>query len=385
MLQLFFFISYFHKNIRVKSEVYFKSFNILEFGFYKNAKFSIQITNSTTLMVFGLATQKEIKKMNEKRYDIQYCQGKDKMATIQFFVNNSNPFTGNIPKQGILIPFIFSCNNRYTLDLELNYTNFNFHGDYRIQHAVIYTSVFSAVAIIAENWFIIYYKCQDDSQRTNHSLLDIYIISSSIILAMSAIYMYFSCHNEYFDIGLTLGQRIIEILIPIRMLLLILSFLIYYYSSKYIFNISKNIRKNIVFTIAFISVPGPFLIIISNFFKRHFSDWIFYCFPASIYVIMCTLYLIVPSKMTISKLSAMICMIGFSFFFLLDRCFIIENLENKSINFLLVVLNLVSLIVIVVTDALFLIGFIRFHDLNPDNNYNDFAINIPQASYTNLN
>ena len=124
MLQIFIFLLFYKRKIKVASDIlpiYYNSFQFLEFGFKKNAEFRIQINNSLVKMVFGLATKQELSSISKHKYNKQYCDGSYRLSQIQYIISKNTEIHSNITSKGVLRPYSFACSgeNSFTIGLDI--------------------------------------------------------------------------------------------------------------------------------------------------------------------------------------------------------------------------------------------------------------------------
>ena len=82
-------------------------------------------------MVFGSATDDEIKRIEEYQYKLKYCSNSYKLSAIRFYASQGKTFEGEITSAQILTPYTFTCKEKYTISAELEYFNGSNNQDYK--------------------------------------------------------------------------------------------------------------------------------------------------------------------------------------------------------------------------------------------------------------
>lgn len=183
-------------------ESYFQKFNFLEYGFKKNATYTINFLDINTTMVFGLATKKEIAEI-EKIKDIpEFCTGEFPLSRIQYLISNCSNITGKIPTKGILIPYSFTCNKNYSFVSEFDYQNGKNHLDYRCQNSIIYTLTTLILFVVFTICYIIYirYHFKGSNRQKLHTVCCVVIfVLYTIQVMLSFLFFITQQKTEYFN------------------------------------------------------------------------------------------------------------------------------------------------------------------------------------------
>lgn len=369
MLQVFLSLSFFTTNFSVDSNEYFKYFPDFKYGFRKNAEIKFIINSTSTGMVFGLATDKELNKIKTKSTTIEYCEGKTPLSAIQFFVDNETTYSGKIPQKEYLTPYSFGCSTKYDFSIYLEYKNCKKHSDYRIQEATIYTFIFSVFYFILEIFFIIKYRHQK-----YHWYLDVFYINNILYFLFNALY-FLVIRNKEFSDKTYIFSKLFNIIAYNDLLGLTYSLSIF---QNFTFNI--NIMNRVAINtfallaeIALLFFCYYYRIYISYYFVRH-------CF----YLFICIIQFGILSNISFFKIGIMIFFIGNYFVFAFEDIFLYYTKNYSYIVFLLIHLNIFSFVVNVIASVFLLIGFIYFDDINIVN-VTPLRTSIPHLDYAELN
>ena len=73
-------------------------------------------------MVFGLATDKELKKTEQIRFyaNSPYCEGQS-ISQINYLISNETLIEGTIQSKKVLTPYIISCQSINSFNIEILY------------------------------------------------------------------------------------------------------------------------------------------------------------------------------------------------------------------------------------------------------------------------
>ena len=94
---------------------YFQKFSTLKYSFNKNAYVQIHFLHNQDQMVFGFATDEEIKRIEELQFDSKYCSDSYQLSEIQILADKDKTIGGEIPYAKILTPYAFTCKEKYTI------------------------------------------------------------------------------------------------------------------------------------------------------------------------------------------------------------------------------------------------------------------------------
>lgn len=376
MILIFVLLERLSLKINVHSRNYFYPFQGLTYGFEKNAVIYYGFFSFETQMVFGLATNKELKEIESKGDSIEYCEGKHNLSKIQFFVVNRSAFTRNITKRMILTPYVFACNTSYNFQLELEYFNGKGHSDYRSQDAIIYTLFFASLIFIFEVLFIIYIiKVKEERKRGYHLLLHMYFCSIFIVLLFSSINFILMKKYEYltdkFDpIYPEALTRVFTMTTFVS--LICFHFFMTNYSAKNVFGCLFFYLTEVIsfsFSIALIM-----------------RDTNYYFLPHCLYLSTCIAEFIIPIKMSLTRIGLLIFFIGYYLIFVIK-----DNYSDDYMNYShklssTIRLNAIFVAIAVSSAVLFMIGYIFLQDWNLyDDNSNNTNSIIHHINYTDAN
>lgn len=156
MINILLFLSYTIIEKTDWGDSYFQKFSSLKYSFKKNSYFKFHFLYNQDGMVFGLATDDEIKKIEEYQYKSNYCYNSYKLSAIQFYASQGKTFEGEIPSAQILTPYAFTCKEKYTISAELEFFNGANNLDSRLQIFRIVALVYFIIVIIITIAFLIY-------------------------------------------------------------------------------------------------------------------------------------------------------------------------------------------------------------------------------------
>ena len=88
MIQTLFILSLYRTTCMSTSNKYYTFYPEIAYGFKKDAKVSLNISNLTTQIVFGLATSKEKESIKSLESCLQFCDEQKKLSQIQFLIKN---------------------------------------------------------------------------------------------------------------------------------------------------------------------------------------------------------------------------------------------------------------------------------------------------------
>lgn len=145
MINLILELFIYQKTIISTSPTYFNAISNMTYGFKRNSKVFVNISELSTPIIFGLGTKQEIKELKRKNTCYQYCQGTEKISEIQYFIKENTSINFTIPTKSVLTPFSISCDEIYIYSLSINIHNGNNHLDYRYQDIIIIEIVFSVL------------------------------------------------------------------------------------------------------------------------------------------------------------------------------------------------------------------------------------------------
>ena len=166
IFQFLFILSYYTFIYSKDSASYFQKFKFLEYGFKKNAQFSINFQNVFTQMVFGLATKKEINEINKLKDLREYCTGKYQLSALQYNITLSQRINGEVKTKSILTPYAFTCDKNYSIYAKFEINNGNSNSDYRCEYMLIATIIFSVLVCCVTVFSLIYFICKCRSNTT---------------------------------------------------------------------------------------------------------------------------------------------------------------------------------------------------------------------------
>ena len=139
------------------------SFFFYTYGFKRNANVFLNISNTTSPMVFGFATKEEKKRLKSLSSSNEYCTGNEQLTDIQFFIEHNSSFNFQIPRQMILTPYSIPCTEMYKFHISLNINNGKNHLDYRYQNLQIASIVFFSLYINFEFCYnVTHYNIKND-------------------------------------------------------------------------------------------------------------------------------------------------------------------------------------------------------------------------------
>lgn len=206
MIKIFLFLSYYDFNTSEDSHSYFHDFKFLKYGFKKNANYIINFSSTPKCMVFGLATNKEIKKIKKFKDDQQYCSGLFEMSKIQYFVCNGSVVLGEISSSTILTPYAFTCETSYSLTSRFEYYNGPNHLDYRLQIFRYFTFIHLLLTMLLTIIFFIYfiykschYECNIDLILTFFVIFFYSFVLMNIQIFILNCYLETRKNDEYFN------------------------------------------------------------------------------------------------------------------------------------------------------------------------------------------
>lgn len=135
---------------------YFQKFSTLKYSFNKNAYVQIHFLHNQDQMVFGFATDEEIKRIEELQFDSKYCSDSYQLSEIQILADKDKTIGGEIPYAKILTPYAFTCKEKYTISAELEYFNGPNNLDSRLQIFRIVALVYFILVLLIMVGFLIY-------------------------------------------------------------------------------------------------------------------------------------------------------------------------------------------------------------------------------------
>lgn len=385
MLWLFFFLSYYRSRFNISSNSCFTSFPLLNFGFKKNAYYSIKISNLTSQMIFGLATKKEIKKIKSMKDDIQVHKA---LSNVQYIVSNETEINGKIVSKGVLTPFSYSCNRNYKFEINLSYKNIHNHLDSRCQSMMICTMFFSVLFIVIEVCFVLYWHFYEKCKRKFHFYIDSFIIIIAIINIASFLLFNFSKNNEYFvslfaeDTINNSAQTSIKILISFLYLisLLIISMIIFHFYRVETF--SDFSLYNFLSMLLFLALSFICLILIVTVHVIDKNNLLF-IFPLGFYILYCLIQFNFLTSFSLTKIAALFYIFGNAFTFALRSTFLNQSSSVINTNVALIIMTSISIVIQMITVAMLLFGYIHYHDQTIAETSNGLVFQT-QKSYTNI-
>lgn len=391
MLTFFFILSYYQEKIDIKADSYFTNFPLLNFGFNKNAHYSINISNLDSQMVFGLATKNEIKKIKSLQNDQQNCQGSTTLSKIQYLISKDTEINGKISSKSVLTPYSFSCNKSYTFTLNIDYINSKNHLDFRCQNMMTCMLVFSILFFVVEVFFIIYCIFYEKSKNLFHIYIDLFIIIVGSINVISYLLFNFSKNYEYFIVLfsgnyygqiVTYAQKLLKVITSVLFLvsLLIVSMINFHFYRLHSFK--KFNLFDILNMLLFLLVS---LVCLTFIVVIHVMDtgFVLFIFPASFYVLYVSFQFNISSPISMTKIASFFYIFGNFFTFALRSTFINQTSDLINTNTALIIMNVVSFVVQLFAVALFLIGYVYYHDHAIAEVDNRFVLQSYKA-YTNI-
>lgn len=200
MLHVFLLLSIYRVNVLVNGP--YATHTNLQFGFKKNGKYSIVLSNPSAPLVFGLATKEEVSSNSIFNFEMSprpdICHGKYQLAKIQQFAefNETTVLSGEIPKKGVYTPFYYGCTEDYKFSLEVDFLNGNSHLDYRIYPSTICTPIFIGLfGLLFVLWLINWFT---------HFTLEIkihYFLTSCFVLAVVMRGLYYGYLEDMKRVG----------------------------------------------------------------------------------------------------------------------------------------------------------------------------------------
>lgn len=354
---IFFFLSYLY----VTESFYFdEKINYLddvEYGFKKNAKVLLNITNTTTQMVFGFATKKEIKKLKSMDLDTQYCYGKEQLTNIQFLINKSiNSYYFTIPSKSVLTPYSIPCKGMYQFYLYLEIKNGSNSLDYRYQTLMIVCLVFSILFLISGLALLIYLflSCE---KGFNFIFCHIMLFFFIIMTGIDSLFIYFdfnkSKNNEFIK-----TDKHDFITSSLSYLFAILHLFLIHFGNTY--------KKGQEFYFIFISIYEIacsvciIIIILLHYYSKNL--FLLYFLIPSIYLFMTLVTLTLAFRFSMTRVAYWI-FFGSNFFYFPMREFYFSDQHIKvNICTMLLIINYLSVISNFIVITLLLVGTLYFHD-----------------------
>ena len=197
---------YFSTTLRSVSSKSFNYWSSLTYSFNKNSKVFINISDISTQIIFGLATNKEINYLKSIRNTLQSCKSP---ATFQFIQNityshttyhfliTRNPTVINFecPSKKTLTPYAISCNSICSFDINVDFLNGKNHLDSRCQFMIPFTFIsmiiFSISLVI---YFILFFVYK---RKKIIEFVCIFFFCVAAIVQTSTMYLFFSNNSKY--------------------------------------------------------------------------------------------------------------------------------------------------------------------------------------------
>ena len=192
---------YFKRDFYDDSGSYLKKASKLKYGFNEDATYYYKIISTAVGydMVFGLATQSEMKEIENKRYYSIYCSGDYNLSRIQYYLTSETEIEGRISSKGILTPYFFTCNQDFRVTIELRIANGRNSLDYRLQSLSNFTFIYSCLTFFYIILFIMANCClKSRFQNNSFNYLLIFILFTYLIQDIdSYLILRLQNHNEY--------------------------------------------------------------------------------------------------------------------------------------------------------------------------------------------
>lgn len=174
------------------------SLDELTYGFNKNAYYELKFSNIQTQMIFGLATQKEMRKIEEKSYPQLPCI-LNNFSKIQYLILFDSTISYHTEKKEVLTPYFYKCANyiQATLDIEID-NGFN-NLDYRLQNVLIFLIMITCITFIYLIVFSVFSCCIRSKFPINSFIfILISLIITFIAQDLIGIFFYFSIDDMLF-------------------------------------------------------------------------------------------------------------------------------------------------------------------------------------------
>lgn len=170
----------------------------LTYGFNKNANYELKFSNVQTQMIFGLATQKEMRKIEEKSYQQLPCI-LNNYSKIQYLILFDSTISYHTEKKEVLTPYFYKCANyiHVTLDIEID-NGFN-NLDYRLQNVLIFLIMITCITFIYLIVFSVFSCCIRRKFPINSfNFILISLIITFIVQDLIGIIFFFSIDDMLF-------------------------------------------------------------------------------------------------------------------------------------------------------------------------------------------
>lgn len=192
MIEYLFYLFLYHDSMALYSGSYCSGdLPTLSYGYKKNAQVQITLSNLSSQTVFGLATQKELKKIQSLDSCFQYCNGKEHVFGLQHYFEINESFNFLIPSKSVLTPVFITCAYFLRTGISIKIQNGKNSLDYRYQNSMTFHIVFSTIFfIITIGYFIFYIFIITHSHSRYQIILLIYYLLIAIETLMPAIFFF---------------------------------------------------------------------------------------------------------------------------------------------------------------------------------------------------
>lgn len=355
---IFFCISIYQEKIKVASLKYLFTTPSMIYGFKKNSQVSLKISNLTTKIVFGLATDKEIKKLNSLDSCLQYCDGQEKLIQIQFFFNQEDTSVNfQIPSKSILTPFFISCEQVYRFNYEITIINGKNHLDYRFQSMMICLLVFTIIYFISATFIIVFYFVFEKDKYEKRFL--IYQISLFCIFsAIQTLLLFLEYSRKSKEEYITIDKKY-EYVINLFSLLVLLDLCIFNNLNESTIFLRK--KFNVSWPNIILTIIGIVSLIIVYIIGMTTSNFVSYLVCSAFYILFFISCVVSPSYTTISKIGLLLYMCGSILTFATRYCYLTFKSSISPVGIAMFNLDLTQIVFTFVAIVFFFVDYFYFH------------------------
>lgn len=345
---------------------HFSTYKSLKYGFKKNANVFINISNATSQMVFGLATKKEIKKLESLKTCIQYCDGKDQVSKIQFSISNftsSSSFNFIIPSKNILTPYSIACEQLYKFTIYLNIINGPNHLDYRHQNLMNCLLALFILFLVITIFILIYYlKTKTKSFSYNFFLILFFLLTSIQFLYRYILYIKY---KNYEFIRTNKDMESVSAIIPYFVICCCCILNQYRYEDIRTFS---NPGKNPYFLFIIAFFTGCYIIILLLCFSIPNNTFLYFIMTA-FYLIFVIVNATIPSPYSLTKFAIIIILL--TGYFVTIHYSLTLLLNFNYLGRFIMTFNLIYCILFTISGILILIDHIFIYSRNNIKNLHD--------------
>ena len=364
MIEYLLFLSYYVFDYSKNATSYFQKYPFLEYGFKRGATYNFDFHYKQTEMVFGLATQKEIERIELLKNFRELCDGYQQLSKIQYLITKNYSINGIIPSKSILTPYSFTCDKNYSIEIGIEYFNTESHIDYRCQYISMVCFIYTILISIIISCYIIYsfYNCCR-SGIVNLFLFSSILISFSIEGIISIIFWakFKKCESEYLD---DLYSHKYVFIFSIRTGVSTIHMFVYFMSAILIINYISN---KCSFCMLFIYGSVTIVTILAfNICSTFFNLKAFYISVVLFVVFICEILFVKPIC-SLSKTGLIIYIIG-SYFDFGVASFLLSYIQEKmAIHYFIFIIQIVSISTQFIALVAILLGLLYYNEYNQSN------------------